>query len=354
MVKIKIGNKLLGENEPCFTIAEAGANHDGNLENAFKLIDAAKEAKVDSIKFQTYKASKLTTKTAPKYWKHGKNNETQFDVFKKLDNFEYDDWKQIFAYAKEKNILCFSTPFDNDSVNLLYSLGVPAFKIASADITDIPLIELIASKQLPILISTGMASNNEVLEAIQTIENQGNHEIVIMHCITSYPTNAEDANLEMIHTLKKQFPNYVIGFSDHTIGTTVALCSTFYGSKCIEKHFTYDKKLTTSPDHRLSLDVNDFQKLIHELRISEISVGSGIRENFESESEAVKFARRSLVSKIKINKGTKITEDMLEIKRPGTGIPPKFFSKICGYLAQRDIDEDTTIQWEDILKENEK
>jgi len=193
-----------------------------------------------------------------------------------------------------------------------------------------------------------MSSNDEILEAIETIENQGNREIIIMHCITSYPTNAEDANLEMIHSLKKQFPDYVIGFSDHTLGTTVALCSTFYGAKCIEKHFTYDKKLTTSPDHRLSLDVYDFKKLIHELRISEISRGSDIRENFESESEAVKFARRSLVSKIKIHKGTKITEDMLDIKRPGTGIPPKFFSKIIGYIAQRDIDEDITLQWTDI------
>ena len=348
MDKIKIGSKLIGNAEPCFTIAEAGANHDGSLENAFKLIDAAKNANVDCIKFQTYKASKLVTKTAPKYWKHGEPTETQFDVFKKLDSFENDDWKQIFDYAKKRNILCFSTPFDNDSVELLYSLGTPAFKIASADITHLPLIELIASKQLPIFISTGMASENEILDAINTIENQGNDKIIIMHCITSYPTNPEDANLQMISSLKKQFPKYIIGFSDHTIGTTIALCSTFYGAKCIEKHFTYDKKLTTSPDHRLSLDVSDFQKLVSDLRLSEISRGSSIRENFTSESEAVKFARRSLVSKIKIPRGTIITKDMLDVKRPGTGILPKFFSKIIGYKAQRDIDEDTTLQWNDI------
>jgi N,N'-diacetyllegionaminate synthase len=348
MDKIRIGTKLIGNNEPCFTIAEAGANHDGNLENAFKLIDAAKNANVDCIKFQTYKASKLVTKIAPKYWKHGESNETQFDVFKKLDSFENDDWKQIFDYAKNRNILCFSTPFDSDSVELLYSLGIPAFKIASADITHLPLIELIASKQLPIFISTGMASENEILDAIKTIENQGNNKIIIMHCITSYPTNPDDANLQMISSLKKQFPEYIIGFSDHTIGTTIALCSTFYGAKCIEKHFTYDKKLTTSPDHRLSLDVSDFQKLVSDLRLSEISRGSSIRENFTSESEAVKFARRSLVSKIKIPRGTIITKDMLDVKRPGTGILPKFFSKIIGYKAQRDIDEDTTLQWNDI------
>jgi N,N'-diacetyllegionaminate synthase len=348
MTEIKIGNVMLGDNEPCFTIAEAGANHDGSLEKALKLIDAAKESKVDSIKFQTYKASKLTTKSAPKYWNDGKNEETQFDVFSKLDGLTNDNWNEIFEYAKKKDIMCFSTPFDNDSVDLLYSLDVPAFKIASADITDIPLIEFIASKQLPIFISTGMASDNEITEAIDSIKNQGNNDIIILHCITSYPTNFEDANLSMIRSLKNQFPDHVIGFSDHTLGTTAALCSTFYGSKCIEKHFTYDKKLSTSPDHRLSLDVNDFQKLVSELRISEVSRGSDTRNLFSSESEALKYARRSLVSKIKIPKGSIITESMLEIKRPGTGIPPKFFSKIIGSIAKVNIDEDITLEWNHI------
>lgn len=348
MAKIKIGNVMIGDDQPCFTIAEAGANHDGSLEKALKLIDAAKESKVDSIKFQTYKASKLTTKSAPKYWTDGKNEETQFDVFSKLDGLTNDNWNEIFEYAKKKDILCFSTPFDNDSVDLLYSLDVPAFKIASADITDIPLIEFIASKQLPIFISTGMASDDEITEAVDSIKNQGNNDIIILHCITSYPTNFEDANLSMIRSLKNQFPDHVIGFSDHTLGTTVALCSTFYGSKCIEKHFTYDKTLSTSPDHRLSLDVYDFQKLVSELRISEVSRGSATRNSFSSESEAVKYARRSLVSKIKIPKGSIITESMLEIKRPGTGIPPKFFSKIVGSVAKIDIDEDITLEWDHI------
>ena len=348
MAKIKIGNVMLGDDEPCFTIAEAGANHDGSLEKALKLIDAAKESNVNSIKFQTYKASKLTTKSAPKYWNDGKSNETQFDVFSKLDGLSNDNWHEIFEYAKKKDIMCFSTPFDNDSVDLLYSLDVPAFKIASADITDIPLIELIASKQLPIFISTGMASDDEIIEAVDSIKNQGNNDIVILHCITSYPTNFEDANLSMIRSLTNQFPNHVIGFSDHTLGTTAALCSTFYGSKCIEKHFTYDKKLSTSPDHRLSLDVNDFQKLVSELRISEVSGGTDRRNSFNSESEAVKYARRSLVSKIKISKGSIISESMLEIKRPGTGIPPKFFAKIIGSIVKVDIDEDTTLEWDHI------
>ena len=169
-----------------------------------------------------------------------------------------------------------------------------------------------------------------------------------MHCITSYPTKPEDANLEMIRSLNREFPNYVIGYSDHTLGMDVAIFSTFYGSKCIEKHFTHDKNLSTSRDHRLSLDSNDFKKLIKKLKLCEISCGSGIREHFFAEDDAVKYARRSIVSAKKILKGTKITENLLEIKRPGTGIKPKFLNEIVGKIASKDIDDDTPITWNDL------
>jgi len=258
MKKIKIAGKMLGDDYPCFTIAEAGANHDGDKNKAIKLIDAAISAKADSIKFQSYKASKLTTKSAPKYWKDNNPNETQYDVFEKLDTLNNDDWKYIFEYANKKEISCFSTPFDEESVDFLYSLNVPAFKIASADITHLPLIKKISMKKLPIFISTGMASNQEIDEAISTIRDTGNEEIILLHCMTSYPTKPEDANLQMIDSLKKQYPNYIIGYSDHTPGTTIALCSTFYGSRVIEKHFTYDNNLHQSPDHVLSLNTEGF------------------------------------------------------------------------------------------------
>ena len=348
MRTVKIGNKTVGGESPCYTIAEAGANHDGSVDKAFRLIDAAVEAKADSIKFQTYTARRLVTKTAPKYWEDGISNETQFDVFEKLDSLTNDNWKSIFDYADTKKITCFSTPFDEESADLLYSLNVPAFKIASADITHIPLIKHVAEKKLPILISTGMASELDIQEAIDAIEDKGNHDIIIMHCITSYPTKPEDANLKMISSLTKNYPDYVIGFSDHTIGTIVPVCSTFYGAKCIEKHFTFDQTLNTSPDHRLSLDTNGFKKLVNELRISEISKGSIIRTKFNSEIEAVKYARRSVVSKNFISKGTKITEDLLDVKRPGTGISPINFYKIIGSNTLRDIEEDTPLQWDDI------
>ena len=348
MRKININGKNIGDDYPCYTIAEAGANHEGEVEKAFQLIDAAKESGVDAIKFQNYTASKLTTKTAPKYWDDGIENESQFDVFNKLDKLHDDEWRQIFEHANKKNITCFSTPFDLESVDLLESFNVPAYKIASADITHIPLIKKIASKKKPVFMSTGMASIEEIHDAISAIQDQGNEEIVIMHCITSYPTKSEDANLEMITSLNQEFPDYVVGYSDHTLGIDIAIFSTFYGSKCIEKHFTYDKNLSISRDHRLSLDSNDFKELIRKLKLCEISHGSGIRENFVAEDDAVKYARRSIVSAKKILKGTKITEDLLEIKRPGKGIKPKFLNEIIGKSASKDIDDDVPITWNDL------
>ena len=347
-MEIKIDNKKIGEKNPCFTIAEAGANHDSSLDKAFKLIDAAKEAKADCIKFQTYKASKLATKTAPKYWNDGKSDESQFDVFSKLDAITKDQWSQIFEYAKKKEITCFSTPFDEESVDLLYNLQIPAFKIASADITHIPLIKHIAAKKLPIFISTGMASDEEIDEALEVIEDQGNHEIILMHCMTSYPTKPEDANLEMIRTLSENYSKYIIGYSDHTLGITVPICSVLYGTKAIEKHFTFDNNLEKSPDHWLSLNSKTFVQMVDGIRQAEVVGGVNTRNNFEAEAEAVKYARRSIVSAGKIMKGTTITNEMLAIKRPATGIYPKFLDKVIGSVASKDIEEDTPIQWKDI------
>ena len=348
MREIKIGNKKIGQKNPCYTIAEAGANHEGELEKAFKLIDAAANAKADSIKFQTYTASKLVTKTAPKYWDDGIKGETQFDVFSKLDTLKKSDWLEIFNYAEKKEITCFSTPFDEDSVDLLYSLGVEAFKIASADITHIPLIKKVASKNIPIFISTGMASDEDIKDAIETIKNQGNHSIILMHCMTSYPTPVEDANLEMIKTMTNKFSDCVIGYSDHTIGVDIPVFSALYGAKCIEKHFTFDTKLTTSRDHRLSLNQEEFREMVKKLQLIEKSKGNKERKGFEIESEAVKFARRSIVSVKKIPKGTTLTRELLDIKRPGTGISPKNIEKIIGKKIINDIEEDIPIQESDL------
>ena len=343
-----IDGKFIGNGCPFYIIAEAGANHEGELDKALQLIDSAIEADVDAIKFQNYTAAKLTTKTAQKYWDDGNKKESQFDVFDKLDKLSKDDWKKIFDYARQKGITCFSTPFDLDSVDLLESFNVPAYKIASADITHIPLIKKIASKKKPIFMSTGMASFSEIHDALSAIHNEGNNEIVLMHCITSYPTKPEDANLEMIKKLSKEFPECVIGYSDHTLGTEIAALSVFYGSTCIEKHFTFDKNLKISRDHRLSLTSDDFKELRNKINLIEMSRGSEIENYIHVESDAVKYARRSVVSKCIIPKGSEITESVIDVKRPGTGIAPKYFSKIIGSKAVKDIPEDSTIQWDDI------
>lgn len=348
MKEIIVGDTKIGGDNPCYTVAEAGANHEGNIGKAFKLIDSAIKTGADSIKFQTYKASKLTTKDAPKYWDDGIKAESQYDVFKKLDAFNDDDWKQIFEYAKKKGISCFSTPFDEESVDLLYSLGVPAFKIASADITHIPLIKYVASKKLPVFLSTGMASDQEIQEAVTKIQDVGNQNIVLLHCIVSYPTKPEDANLEMIRTLTKKYPNCVIGYSDHTLGTIIPTCSVLYGAKVIEKHFTYDTNLTESRDHRLSLDESGFTELVKNLQLVKVSKGTTNKKLFDSEKEAFKYARRSLVSTVKISKGTIITKEMISVKRPGTGIYPKFMEQVIGSKTIRDIEEDRPILWDDI------
>ena len=269
-------------------------------------------------------------------------------MFNKLDALTNDQWKEIFEYAKRQNITCFSTPFDEESIELLYNLDVPAFKIASADITHLPLIKHIASKKLPIFISTGMASNEEIDEAIGTIEDQGNHDIIIMHCMTSYPTKPEDANLEMIRTLTKKYSEYVIGYSDHTLDINIPICSTAYGTKALEKHFTYDNNLEQSPDHWLSLNSKMFAKMVEGIRQTEVAGGSDKRQNFVVEAQAVKYARRSIVALEKIPKGAIITKEMLDIKRPATGIYPKFLDKIIGSKTARDIEEDMPLQWKDI------
>ena len=347
---IKIDGKSIGDDNFCYSIAEAGANHEGDIKKAKKLIDSAIRAKADSIKFQTYTAKNLVTKSAPKYWDDGIKNETQYDVFKKLDSLSNDEWKILFEYAKEKNFTCFSTPFDEQSVDFLYSLNVPAFKIASADITHMPLIKKIAKKNLPIFLSTGMASIEEIREAVNWIEDCGNNQLILMHCIISYPTKPEDANLQMISTLTKKFPNQIIGYSDHTIGTLIPAYSVFYGAKCIEKHFTFDTTLDVSRDHRLSLDENGFHQMVENIRIANISKGMNFRDSIHAESEGLKYARRSIVSKIKIPQGTKITNEMITIKRPATGIFPKYINEVIGSTASQDIDEDIPIKEEFIIK----
>lgn len=349
MRKIKIENKFIGEGEACFVVAEAGANHDSVLQRGKDLIDGAVSAGFDAIKFQHYKASKIVTKTAPKYWVDPNPNETQYQIFDKLDKLTKDEWKELFDYGKKCGIIIFSTPFDEENVDFLEEIGCPAYKVAAADLTHLPLIKHIAEKGKPIFLSVGMATLGEIEDAIKTIKSVGNDDIIILHSITNYPTKPEDANLKIIQKLKTVFSDYPIGFSDHTSGPVVPTAAVALGAKVIEKHFTIDKTLPESPDHRLSVDIEEGRLMVNNIRTTEKALGTDVRMGpIEAEKEAYKYARRSIVAKVAISKGMKITKDMLAIKRPGTGIPPKFFDLVIGKTAERDIAEDEVINWNDI------
>jgi N-acetylneuraminate synthase len=339
-------------------MAEAGVNYydiakKENIEpiDAAKLmIKAAADAGTDAIKFQTYKAEKLASKYSPAYWDMTEENtKSQYELFKKYDKFGEREYKELAKYAREKNIIFMSTPFDKEAVDFLDAL-MPVFKISSSDITNIPFIKYIAEKGKPIFLSTGASTIDEIKEAVSTIEKEGNDQTVIMHCILNYPTKYEDANLGMIRHLKRVFPDYLVGYSDHTLPDScmsVLTTAVLLGAKCIEKHFTLDKSLKGN-DHYHSMDPEDLKRFIDNLELLEKIIGKEIKEPLKSELSARKYARRSIVAKIDIPGDTIITEDMLTFKRPGTGISPKFLEKVIGKKVKRDIGKDKVIEWKDL------
>lgn len=351
MKKIKIGNRTIGEKESVFVIAEAGVNHNGSLEKAKELIVKAVNAGADAIKFQTYKAEKLVTKTAPRFWNWGgeeKLNGTQYDSYSKLDGLSLDFYPELVKLCKKNDIVFLSTPFDEEAVDFLKDIGMPAFKIASCDITNLPFLKHIAKKSLPIILSTGCSTIGEIEEAITVISDAGNEDIILLHCVLSYPTKEKDINLNMMRSMQKIFGDIPVGLSDHSIGTTIPIAAVALGAKVIEKHYTLDKKLMLSADHWLSVNPEELTKLVKEIRIVEAAMGSYKKEPVQSEMEARKYARRSIVAGVSIPKGKGITRDMLVMKRPGTGISPKFLEVVIGKTAKRDIEGDTLISWEDI------
>ncbi len=358
MKTIKLNNRTISEKSKPFIIAEVGVNYYDiakkeniePIEAAKLMIKDAANAGADAIKFQTYKAEKLVSKYSPAYWDVTKESTTsQYELFKKYDKFEEDEYSELAKYAKERKIIFMSTPFDNEAVDFLDAL-MPVFKISSSDITNIPFIKYIAKKQKPIFLSTGASTIDEIKEAVSTIENEGVNQVVIMHGILNYPTKYEDANLGMIKDLKKTFPDYLVGYSDHTLpdlSMLVLTTTVLFGARVIEKHFTLDKSLKGN-DHYHSMDPEDLRRFVDNLDLLEKIIGKEIKEPLESESSARKYARRSIVAKIDISGDTIITEDMITFKRPGTGISPKFLEKVIGKIAKRDIGKDKVIEWEDI------
>lgn len=347
MGKIKIGNKRIGEDEPCFIIAEAGVNHNGSVILAKKLIDQAKSCGADAIKFQTYITEELVTADAPKadYQKKYDKKESQSAMLKRLE-LNHKEFLKIIAYCRKKNIIFLSSAFDPISADFLNRAKMTAFKIGSGEITNLPLISKIAGFNKPIILSTGMADISDIKTALKTIYEKNNHKVILLHCTTNYPAKMEEINLLAISSMKKKF-KVPIGFSDHTPGIIVSMASRVLGACVLEKHFTLDKKMI-GPDHQASLDFNELKNLVESIRNIEKALGDGIKKPQKSELEIRKVVRKSVVAIKNIPKGEKITLSMLALRRPGTGIEPKDISKIVGKIAKKDIVRENMILWRDL------
>ncbi len=338
----KIGNVEFKKGRTA-VIAEAGVNHLGRFDYAESLIKGAKAAGADIIKFQTYKANRLTTKDAPRFWNwegEVEQNGSQFDSYSKLDSFGLNEYAELKKICENVGIEFMSTPFDEESVDLLEAVGVNGYKIASCDITNQPLIEKIAGTKKPLLISTGAADIFEIHRAIGWAKSAGSSDILIMHCTLTYPTPIEDSNLLAISEMQNEFPSHLIGHSDHTLGIDVASAGTLLGSAALEKHFTFDKSLPLSADHWLSLDVEELKALVERIRLFESAIGNGVKAPLDSELLARTNARRSIVTSREMRAGEIIQLSDLDFKRPGTGIEPYLVSEIIGKVLVNNLPED--------------
>ena len=326
-------------------IAEAGVNHNGSLELAFELIDAASDAGADVVKFQTFKAENLVTQSAAKAdYQLGTTDvqETQFEMIKKLE-LSYDMHLKLISRCKEKSIRFSSTGFDTSSVDVLIELGVDFLKVPSGEITNLPYLRHVGSKRLPIILSTGMCTMQEVASALEVLVKAGvrKHDITVLHCNTEYPTPIEDVNLLAMLSMNKELVVNV-GYSDHTVGTEVPIAAVAMGAIVIEKHFTLDRKMD-GPDHAASLEPDELKHMVYSIRNIEKAMGNGHKLPSNSEQKNISVARKSIVASRNILAGEKFTEENIAVKRPGTGISPLKWDEILGLEANKDFQADDLI-----------
>ncbi|WP_320045960.1 N-acetylneuraminate synthase family protein [uncultured Ilyobacter sp.] len=339
-----------------YFIAEVGVNFYDTarvegitpLEAAKKYVFEAKKGGADAVKFQSYKADTIVSKKSPAYWDLSKEpTKTQHGLFQKHDGFEKTDYQALCDYSKELGIDFMSTPFDFDSADYLYDM-IDIYKISSSDLSNIPFIRHIAKKGKPIYISAGAAYISEVEEAVRVIKEEGCTDICVLHCILSYPTKNEDANLNMIKHLKQIFPDIKIGYSDHTMpDKTMTILTTAYlfGAEIIEKHFTLDKTLSGN-DHYHAMDAEDMRMAVDNFELLQVIRGQYNKTVLECEKTPRREARRSLVLTRNMKKGEIIKVEDIMIKRPGTGIKPEYLEIVIGRAATKDLEEDTVLTWE--------
>jgi len=328
-----------------FIIAEAGVNHNGSLELAKKLIDVAADAGADAVKFQTFKADKLVSRTAQKaqYQKQTTDaSESQYEMIKKLELDEAAH-HELMAYCKTKNILFLSTPFDHESIKLLNDLGMKIFKIPSGEITNLPYLRHIGSLCKEVILSTGMADLGEIEDTLDILVSSGTpkEQITVLHATTEYPCPIEDVNLRAMQTIASAF-GIKVGYSDHTNGIEVPIAAVAMGASVIEKHFTLDCAME-GPDHKASLEPHELNAMVSAIRNIEKALGSGIKKPSPSEAKNISIARKSIVASGGISKGELLTAENITVKRPGNGISPMRWDEIIGTVALKDYQEDELI-----------
>ncbi|MBI2174196.1 MAG: N-acetylneuraminate synthase [Candidatus Omnitrophica bacterium] len=344
--QVEIAGHRIGPRRPCFIIAEAGVNHNGDLDLARRLVEVAARCGADAVKFQTFKTERLSTPKAPKagyQLRAASASESQFEMLRRLE-LSAAAHRELMDHCQRQGLLFMSTPFDEESADFLYDLGVPAFKIPSGEITNLPFLAHVGRKGRPMIVSTGMSNLEEVSAAVRTIEEAGNRDLILLHCVSDYPANPADANLRAMGTMSETF-RVPVGYSDHTLGIEVAMAAVALGACVIEKHFTLDRRLP-GPDHGASLEPEGLASLVRGIRTVEVSLGHGRKEPVASEAEVALVARKSIVSVKDIRAGTTLTEDLITFKRPGTGLPPSMLKSVVGRLAAKDIPSDTVITLE--------
>jgi N,N'-diacetyllegionaminate synthase len=335
---ITIEQRAIGNGEPAFIIAEAGVNHNGDPATAMRMVDAAAAAKVDCVKFQTFTAEEFVgnAEDTYEYVSQGKaQKESMLAMFRRLE-LKRDEFGRLFSRARALGLIPLSTPADRAAVDLLESLGVGGFKIGSDDLVYTPFLRYVAEKGKPMILSTGMASTADIDRAVRTIEATGNRQILLLHCVSQYPTPEGDVNLRKISALKSRY-DYPVGFSDHSVGTTAALGAIALGACVLEKHFTLDRSLP-GPDHRFSADSEELAALVRDVRRLEKNLGTSALVPTMTEEQMAKLCHRSIVAVTALSSGTVLETEHLGFKRPGTGLMPYELESVVGRRLRQSVE----------------
>jgi N-acetylneuraminate synthase len=341
--EIEIAGRKIGPGHPCFVIAEAGVNHNGSVDTALRLVDAAARAGADAVKFQTFRAERLATPDAPKAGYQVRatgEEESQYQMLKRLELDEAAH-EALVARCRERGILFLSSPFDEECCDFLEALGVPAFKVPSGELANLPFLRHVAAKGRPMILSTGMATLLEVSRAVDAVESAGCPPLVLLHCVSSYPAEPAEANLRAMGTMRAAF-GVPAGFSDHTEGDVVPLAAVAMGAAVVEKHFTLDRSLP-GPDHQASIEPPALARLVSSIRRVEAALGDGLKRPVPSEEDTARVARKSLVALRAIAAGEPLDPRAVGARRPGTGIAPERLAELLGKRARQDVAEGTVL-----------